>query len=87
MKHYIIYTTRLIHTGTQTSGSSSIIWNSGSEPFLYHASLKYLSFVSNLPGYKSVVKGNVLFGKFIDQTFNVVQHLRAHTPLEVKIYW
>jgi len=22
MKHYIIYTTRLIHTGTQTSGSS-----------------------------------------------------------------
>jgi len=31
-------------------------------------------------GSKQVVKANILFGKFIDQIFNVVQHLRAHAP-------
>ena len=29
-----------------------------------------------------VAKANVLFGKFIEQTSNVVQHLRASTPRE-----
>jgi len=29
------------------------------------------------------VKANVLFGKFIDQIFDVVQRLRARTPLQI----
>jgi len=52
--------------------------------FLYHYSSTCALFQAP-PGYKYVVKPNVLFGKFIDQISSVVKRLRARAPLE--IYW
>jgi len=42
-------------------------------------------FQAQSPGYKSVIKANVFISKFIDQTFNIAQRLRARTPLEIYI--
>jgi len=42
-----------------------------------------LSFVSRPLEIKEVVKTKVFIGKFTDQTFQVVECVRAHTPLKI----
>jgi len=42
-----------------------------------------LSFASRPPDIKEVVKTNVFIGKFTEQTFQVVECVRASTPLKI----
>jgi len=46
------------------------VYPGGSKPFFYHASLKYLFFVSSPPDLKWAVKTNAFIGKFNGQTFH-----------------
>jgi len=57
------------------------LYSSGSQPFPYYASIKQLSSVSSSPDVKYVIKTIAFTGKFIDQTFHVLECVRARAPL------
>jgi len=65
------------------------VYPGGSKPFFYHASLKYLFFVSSPPDLKWAVKTNAFIGKFNGQTFHCCREPSGNllTPPSIKNHW
>ena len=62
------------------SESGRSVWASCCSPFFYYTSLYFIVLCYKSPDFKYVIKTKLISGRFVDQTFQVVERVRASAP-------